>query len=81
MGESLLDWASQCKNKDALPPAQIIKKIADAIGTTIDILVNDTNEDKVKPQLKDAELLQQFKDVEQLNDKDKNIVKTLIEAF
>jgi hypothetical protein len=43
--------------------------------------VNGATEDKAKAQLKDAELLQQFKDVEQLSDKDKNIVKTLIEAF
>ena len=56
-------------------------KLAAIFGTTVDFLVNGATEDKAKAQLKDAELLQQFKDVEQLNDKDKNIVKTLIEAF
>ena len=32
-------------------------------------------------QLTDKELLQQFKEVELLNSKDKNVIKTLIDAF
>jgi hypothetical protein len=43
--------------------------------------VSGATEDKAKAQLKDTELLQQFKEVEQLSDKDKTIIKTLIEAF
>lgn len=56
-------------------------KLATIFGTTVDFLVSGATEDKAKAQLKDTELLQQFKEVEQLNDKDKNIVKTLIDAF
>jgi hypothetical protein len=38
-------------------------------------------DEKVKASLKDAELLQQFKAVEQFTDEDKTIVKKLIDAF
>ena len=38
-------------------------------------------DEKVKASLKDAELLQQFKAVEQFNDDDKTVVKKLIDAF
>jgi hypothetical protein len=38
-------------------------------------------DEKVKASLKDAELLQQFKAVEQFSDDDKTVVKKLIDAF
>ena len=38
-------------------------------------------DEKVKASLKDAELLQQFKAVEQFTDDDKSVVKKLIDAF
>ena len=40
----------------------------------------DTNE-KAKSALKDSELLQQFKAVEQMNDDDRTVIKKLIDAF
>ncbi len=38
-------------------------------------------DEKLKASLKDAELSQQFKAVEQFTDGDKNVVKKLIDAF
>lgn len=37
--------------------------------------------EQVQAQLSDKELLKQFKEVEQLSEKDKSIVKELIDAF
>lgn len=48
-------------------------------GVTIDYLVNGNIEEKAKMQ--DAELLQQFKEVEKMNDDDRLIVRKLIDAL
>lgn len=80
VGISLTQMA-RYETKNIQPPADVLGKLATIFGTTVDFLVSGATDDKAKAQLKDVELLQQFKDVEQLNDKDKAIVKTLIEAF
>lgn len=63
------------------PPANTLKKLADVLDTTVDFLINGDKDEKVKASLKDAELLQQFKAVEQFNEDDKNVIKKLIDAF
>jgi len=68
-------------NHGVQPPADVLQKMSNALGTTVDFLVNGATEEKAKATLKDAELLQQFKEVEQLNEIDKSCIKTLIEAF
>ena len=67
--------------KGVQPPANIINKLADALGTSVDFLISGDKDEKVKASLKDAELLQQFKAVEQFTDDDKSVVKKLIDAF
>jgi transcriptional regulator with XRE-family HTH domain len=79
-GTSLTQMA-RYEKKGIQPPADVLMKLATIFGTTVDFIVNGATEDKAKAQLKDAELLQQFKEVELLNDKDKSVVKTLIDAF
>jgi len=69
------------ETKGAQPPAEILKKIADTLNTTSDYLINGDKDEKAKATLKDCELLQQFKAVEQLDDKDKNTIKDIIDAF
>jgi len=80
VGISLTQMA-RYETKGIQPPADVLVKLATIFGTTVDYLVSGATEDKAKAQLKDTELLQQFKEVEQLSDKDKNVVKTLIDAF
>jgi transcriptional regulator with XRE-family HTH domain len=67
--------------KGAQPPAEVLKKIADTLDTTIDYLINGDKDEKAQATLKDAELLQQFKAVEQMNEKDKNTIKDIIDAY
>lgn len=57
--------------------ADVLQKIASALHTTTDFLMSGGN----AQQLADKELLQQFKEVEQMNDADKNTIKQLIDAF
>ena len=63
------------ETKGAQPPAEVLKKLADALDTTVDFLINGNTDEKAAFTLKDAELLQQFRAVEQMDEDDKNTVK------
>ena len=66
----------------AKPSADMLSKLARALDTTTDYLVNDDVDDSaVTAQLTDRELLKQFKEVEQFSAEDKHLVKTFIDAF
>lgn len=67
--------------KNAQPPAEALRKIADTLGTTVDYLINGDTEEKAKAALQDTRLLQLFKAVESLNDNDKNIITEVISTF
>jgi len=69
------------ETKGAQPPAEVLKKIADALDTTVDYLISGDTDEKAVSTLKDAELLQQFRAVEQMDEEDKMTVKKLIDAF
>jgi hypothetical protein len=47
----------------------------------VDFLINGDTDEKAASTLKDAELLQQFRAVEQIDEDDKTTVKKLIDAF
>jgi transcriptional regulator with XRE-family HTH domain len=72
---------SRYEIKGSQPPAEVLNKLADALETTVDFLINGDTNEKAKSTLKDAELLQQFKAVEQMNDDDRNVIKKVIGAF
>jgi transcriptional regulator with XRE-family HTH domain len=67
--------------KGVQPPAEILKKMADTLETTVDFIINGASDEKAKASLKDAELLNQFKAVESMPDKDKVVIKSLIDAY
>ena len=48
---------------------------------TNDYIMNGSGDEAVSAQLIDKELLNQFKEVEKLNQEDKHLVKTFIDAF
>ena len=69
------------ENKGVQPPADVLKKLADAFNTSIDFLVYGNTEQKAQQSIKDNELLAQFKAVEELDSKDKSTIKDIIDAF
>lgn len=69
------------ETKGVQPPADVLKRLADVFGTSIDYIVNGKLEQKAKRSIGDNELLQQFKEVEQMNEDDRSTVKKLIDAF
>ena len=69
------------ETKDVQPSADILKKMADALDTTVDYLINGATDEKAKASLKDAELIRYFKDMETLPDVEKHTLIKLIGAY
>jgi transcriptional regulator with XRE-family HTH domain len=69
------------ENKGIQPPADILSKIADLFGTSVDFLINGQSEEKAKATLKNAELLKQFKQVEDLPEEDRMTVIKFLGAY
>jgi len=63
------------------PGGDTLKRLADALDTTSDYLIEGASDDAAAARVTDRELLRQFQAVEQLPDSDKHIVKTLLDAF
>ncbi|HNW91260.1 MAG TPA: helix-turn-helix transcriptional regulator [Bacteroidales bacterium] len=69
------------EEKGTFPSADVLAKLANALEVTSDFLMNGNSDDLVKNTLTDKELLNQFKTIEQMTEHDKDVVKTLIDAF
>ena len=72
---------SRYEVKNVQPPADVLKRLADVLNTTVDYLVNGDVDEKAKASLNDAKLLGLFKSVEQMSDDDKTVITRLISAF
>jgi hypothetical protein len=59
----------------------VLQRLTAALDTTTDYIMKGAEDDAVAAQLTDIELLKQFKQVELMNAEDKNLIKTLIDAF
>jgi transcriptional regulator with XRE-family HTH domain len=69
------------ETKNVQPPAEILKKMAEALETTVDYLINGTTDEKAQASLKDAELMRYFKEMDVLPDSEKNTLVKLIGAY
>lgn len=69
------------ENKGATPAADVLARIANELNVSTDYLVSGTAEELASGQLSDKELLNQFKQIEQLGDQDRNVVKIFLDAF
>jgi len=67
--------------KNVQPPADVLKRIADVFGVSIDFVVNGDTNEKAQQTLKDAELIKQFQKIEQLPEEEKNTVLKVITAL
>lgn len=69
------------ESKGAQPSAEVLSRIASALGTSSDFLMSGSTEEQANNTLEDKDLLKQFQKVEQLPSDKKNIVKELLDAF
>ncbi len=72
---------SRYERGQSIPSIEVLQKLAAALDTTTDYLMNGSNDEVVSAQLTDKELLSQFREVEKLDQEDKQLVKTFIDAF
>jgi transcriptional regulator with XRE-family HTH domain len=69
------------ETKDVQPPANIMNKLADALGTSIDYLISGDKTEKAKATLKNSELIQRFKEVDTLPDEEQGVLIKIISAY
>jgi len=69
------------EEKGALPSADVLGKLANALEVTSDYLMNGTSDNPANNSLTDKELLNQFKIIEKLLEQDKSVVKIFLDAF
>lgn len=69
------------EGKGAQPTAEVLSKLANALGVSADFLMSGSSNEQAGNSLKDKDLLQQFIQVEQLPTDKKNIVVELLDAF
>lgn len=63
------------------PGGDTLKRLADALDTTSDYLLQGASDEAAAARVTDRDLLRQFQAVEHLPDADKQVVKTLLDAF
>lgn len=63
------------------PGGDTLMRLADALDTTSDYLIEGASDDAAAARLTDRDLLRQFQAVEHLPDADKQIVSVLLDAF
>lgn len=72
---------SRYENKGAQPPAEVLKRLANALDTTVDYMISGDTEEKAKEALNDTELLRQFKEMDQLPPQEKSTLIKVISAY
>jgi transcriptional regulator with XRE-family HTH domain len=69
------------EKRGAIPSSDVLRKLADALNTTTDYLMNGAQDEKAAEQIQDKELLNLFKDIEKLDNNDKTMIKTFLDAL
>lgn len=69
------------ETKGAQPPAETLKKIAQVLGASAEYLMYGSSEEKAQGELSDVDLINQFKAIQEMEEKDQWVIKELIDAF
>jgi transcriptional regulator with XRE-family HTH domain len=69
------------ETKDTQPPADVLNHLADVLNTTVDFLINGTTQEKAKANLKSAELLNSFKEIDALPDTEQSTIIKVVHAY
>jgi transcriptional regulator with XRE-family HTH domain len=69
------------ENKGIQPQADILNKIAEILKTSVDYLINGDSGEQAKNTLKNVTLLQKFKELEQLPEREQSVMIDVISAY
>ena len=72
---------SRYERGETKPNAEAMTRLAKVLDTTVDFLMNGTTDDVVQNAGLEKELISRFKDVQDLNQEDKKVVLSLMDAF
>jgi transcriptional regulator with XRE-family HTH domain len=72
---------SRYERGETKPNAEAMTKLAKALDTTVDFLMNGTADDVVKDAGLEKELISRFKEVQDLETEDKRTVLSLMDAY
>lgn len=68
-------------SKDVQPPADVLKKMADVLGVSVDFLLSGDTDQKAIENLTHIEVLQQYKEVDNLPEEERKTVVKVISAL
>lgn len=66
---------------EATPSSSVLNRIAQALELSPDFLMNGTLEDKATSEIKDQELLMQFKKIDKMPEDKKSLLKEFLDSF
>jgi transcriptional regulator with XRE-family HTH domain len=72
---------SRYERNQTVPSIDVVKKFADLLEVTTDMLVYGGEDEKAKDRIIDNELLTMFSKAQTLNDEDRKCVKSFLKAF
>ncbi|WP_299465407.1 helix-turn-helix transcriptional regulator [uncultured Microscilla sp.] len=72
---------SRYERGETKPNAQAITKLAQALNTTADYLMNGTSDDHLNQMALDKEIISRFKQIQELDQNEKKIVLSLLDAY
>jgi transcriptional regulator with XRE-family HTH domain len=68
-------------NHGVEPPADILRNIANVLHTSVDYLLNGKNDERAKASLKNTDVLNKFKEVELLPEKEQSTILDVVGAY
>jgi transcriptional regulator with XRE-family HTH domain len=68
-------------NHGVEPPADILRNIANVLHTSVDYLLNGKNDERAKASLKNTDVLNKFKEVELLPEKEQTTILDVVGAY
>lgn len=66
---------------ESRPSSDVLKRLAGVLNVSTDFLMDGSAEAAAKAHLQDRELLEHFRQVEELGEQDKHVVKIFLNAF
>lgn len=72
---------SRYEHGESNPSAEATKRLANALNVTVGYLIEGTSQDIAEEQFSDRSLLEQFRKIEQMDEREREVVKIFLDAF
>ena len=69
------------ENNKIVPSTQVLVRLSEALGVTLDYLVRDNAEEGFIPKINDPELLHQFEKIDQYDEDTRYVIKRVVKGL